>query len=87
MSILKSFGPDHLKDDALKSGLFQCQRCGLVWFGKPDLTTCPEGPHGNPVHIALLCRYCDVSVSIDGLAEHLNDPRHLSCARRIEGQN
>jgi hypothetical protein len=73
---LKSFSPDHLVKDAERSGLFQCQKCGLVWFGKPDATTCPQGPHGTPVHVALICRVCDAVVTIADIAAHLSQATH-----------
>lgn len=82
MPSLRSFSPEPLKEAAKKSGFFQCQKCGLVWFGKPEIAQCPEGPHGPPVHIALLCRYCDWEVPIDRLAEHLTDPEHLDCVKQ-----
>ena len=74
---MDSFAPNHLKEAAKMSGFFQCQKCGLVWFGKPNATICPEAPsHGRPVHVALLCRVCDCEVPIEHLAMHLSDPRH-----------
>ena len=73
---LDFFAPKHLKEAAKMSGFFQCQKCGLVWFGKPDAAICPEGPHGPPVHVVLLCRSCDADVPIEHLATHLSDPRH-----------
>ncbi len=76
---LDALAPDHLKEAAKKSGFFHCQKCGLVWFGKPSATTCPEGPHGRPVHVVLLCRICDLDVPIEHLATHLSNPRHLGC--------
>ena len=81
MRSLKSFSPDHLKNDAVKSGFFHCQKCRLVWLGQPEITECPDGPHGPPVHIAVLCRYCDSVVSIDHLAEHLTCPEHIDCIK------
>jgi hypothetical protein len=76
MSKLKSFAPSHLTTRAEESGFFHCRKCGLFWFGKPDATTCPEGPHGQPVHVALLCRDCDAAVPIDHLVEHLASQTH-----------
>jgi hypothetical protein len=74
---LDTFAPNHLKEAAKKSGFFQCKKCGLVWFGKPDATTCPEAPsHRRPVHVALLCRICDLEMPIELLVKHLNDPQH-----------
>ncbi len=74
---LMSFSPKHLGTDAKRSGLFQCRQCGLVWFGKPDATTCPEGPHGSPVHVALICRSCDAVVAIADIAAHLSNETHV----------
>ena len=74
---LDLFAPDHLKEQAQNSGFFQCPECGLVWFGKPDEAICPAGPrHVRPVHIALLCRSCDIAVPIKELAAHLNERGH-----------
>ena len=73
---LMSFSPKHLATDAKRSGLFQCQKCGRVWFGKPDAITCPEGPHGTPVHVALVCRSCDAVVAIADIAAHLSSETH-----------
>ena len=78
MAQLKSFSPKHLDADAKRSGFFHCQKCGLFWFGKPDATTCPEGPHGRTVHVALLCRLCDAVVPVEKLAAHLSQPGHPS---------
>jgi hypothetical protein len=76
MDQLKSFSPKHLVEAAKRSGCFHCQKCGLVWFGKPDATTCPQGPHGRPVHVVLLCRVCDAEIPIEHLAAHLSDKAH-----------
>lgn len=72
---LDFFAPDHLKEAAKTSGFFQCRKCGLVWFGRPDATICPDG-HRRPVYVALLCRVCDLEVPIEHLVSHLSDPRH-----------
>jgi hypothetical protein len=77
MMALKSFSPEHLVKDAERSGLFQCRQCGLVWFGKPEVTTCPDGPHGTPVHVVLYCRPCDAVVPIADYPAHVSDPRHV----------
>ena len=74
---LKSFSPDHLVEDAKRSGFFHCKKCGLFWFGKPDSTICPQGPHGRPVHVVLLCRICDTVVPIERLAAHLSEKGHV----------
>lgn len=76
MAKLKSFSPDHLKEDAERSGLFQCPKCGLIWFGRPDIQSCPDHIRVKPVHVALLCRTCDSAVSIGGLARHLSSEIH-----------
>jgi len=76
MAQLKSFSPQDLAEDAKRSGFFHCQKCGLFWFGKSDATTCPEGPHGQPVHVALLCRLCDAVVPLEHLADHLSQEDH-----------
>jgi hypothetical protein len=76
MEQLRSFSPEHLLEDAKRSGFFHCQKCGLVWFGSPDITTCPQGPHGAPVHVVLLCRHCDAAVPIESLAAHLSKETH-----------
>jgi len=65
-----------MKQDAQRSGLFQCQTCGLVWFGRSDIQECPDAPHGKPVHVALLCRTCDAIVPIDHLASHIKGELH-----------
>jgi hypothetical protein len=76
---LKSFSPDHSTEDAKRSGFFQCPQCGLVWFGRPDIEQCPEGPHGQPVHVVVLCRICDTAVPIERFAEHLVNGKHDLC--------
>jgi hypothetical protein len=77
MTALRSFSPEHLVNDAKQSGFFHCRKCGLVWFGKPDATTCPQGPHGLPVHVAVLCRTCDAVVPLERIAAHLSDRSHI----------
>ena len=77
MAKLKSLPLAH-SEDAERSGLFQCPKCGLIWFGRPDIQQCPEAPHGEPVHVALLCRTCDSFVPINGLASHLSSETHKS---------
>lgn len=68
---------DSLMQEAAKnSGFFQCRTCGLLWFGRYNSEQCPEGPHGKPVQVALLCRECDVFVPLDNLAEHFANVRH-----------
>lgn len=80
---LKSFAPDHLENDAQQSGFFHCQKCGLFWFGMPDAADrCPEGPHGRPVRVALLCRDCDDVIPIESLPLHLGSEYHISAAKR-----
>lgn len=74
---LKSFSPDHLTKDAQESGLLQCPKCGLVWFGKQDVELCPVGPHGSPVHVALYCRTCDAVVPIADYAAHVSGAWHV----------
>ena len=74
---LMSFSPKHLGTHAKRSGLLQCQKCGLVWFGEPDAIMCPEGSHGNPVHVALVCRSCDAVVAIVDVAAHLSHENHV----------
>ena len=77
MAKLNSFAPDHLKKAAEHSGLFQCRTCGLIWFGRLDIHECPDGPHGKPVRVVLLCRTCDAVVPIDELADHLAGEWHV----------
>jgi hypothetical protein len=81
MSNLRSFSPEHLAEEAEHSGFFQCPQCGLIWFGRTDIENCPEGPHGKPVHIALLCRVCDIVVPVEKLAEHLAGLVHASSVK------
>ena len=78
----KSFAPTHLTEDAQESGFLHCQQCGLVWFGRTDITHCPEGRHGKPVHVAVICRSCDLPVPIEHFAEHLADLAHKENASR-----
>ncbi len=78
MILLESYAPEHLTQAAERSGFFQCKKCGLVWFGRTDIAQCPEGPHGKPVHVAILCRTCDVAVPIERFAEHLAGQTHLA---------
>ncbi len=77
MVALKSFAPTHLVEDAQESGFFQCPTCGMVWFGRNDIRRCPEG-HGHPVHVAVLCRTCDIALTVDQIAAHLNSKDHLN---------
>ncbi len=79
MATLESFAPVHLQEAAEASGFFQCRKCGLVWFGKPDADTCPQGPHGRPVHVVVLCRYCDAELPLESLARHLASDDHRMC--------
>ncbi len=77
---LQSFSPRHLVEKAKRSGFFQCRQCGLIWFGKPEAgDRCPEGPHGKPVHVALLCRACDAIVPAEQLVDHLSSHEHTLC--------
>lgn len=78
--MLKSFSPEHLTEAAQRSGFFQCQKCGLIWFGRPDIERCPQGPHGTPVRVVLLCRVCDATVSAEELAAHVSDWGHVMCS-------
>lgn len=71
---LKTYGPPHFSEDAEHSG-FHCRECGSFWFGPPDATRCPDG-HRSPVHVALLCRTCDLVVALDDLPAHLADELH-----------
>jgi hypothetical protein len=81
MPELDSFSPAHLVDEAKISGLFQCQKCGLIWFGRPEFSDhCPQGPHGKPAHVALLCRDCDAIVTIDAITSHLSSEEHILCS-------
>ena len=76
MTSLKTFSPAHLTEDAKRSGFFQCPTCGLIWFGRPDIDQCPQGSHGRPVHVAVLCRTCDVVVRVERFAAHIADRTH-----------
>jgi hypothetical protein len=76
MASLKTFAPEFLADDARQSGFFQCPTCGLIWFGRPEVAQCPEGPHGRPVHVVVLCRTCDSAVPIERFAAHLANKDH-----------
>ena len=72
---LKTFSPNHLTEEARQSGLLQCPKCGLIWFGKTDqdhYMVCPDGQHGDPVHVVLLCRICDADVSISDYPAHVS---------------
>jgi hypothetical protein len=86
---LESFAPEHLAEEARLSGFFHCRKCGLVWFGRgrgsTDIPQCPEGPHGKPVHVAILCTVCDDTISIERFAEHLTSEYHASAQRRHPG--
>jgi rubredoxin len=87
---LDSFSPEHLADEAKKSGFFHCRKCGLVWFGPPrgwpNTPRCPEGPHhGKPVHVSVYCTVCDEPISIERFAEHLTSENHVSAQRRHSG--
>jgi hypothetical protein len=73
---LRSFSPEHLFEDAQESGFFQCPKCGLIWFGRADILECPSGPHGQPVHVAVLCRICDAVVRIEDFVAHLAGREH-----------
>lgn len=76
MSKLKVFAPTHLTEEAKESGFFQCPACGLIWFGRPDIELCPEGHAGKPVHVAILCRPCDLVIPLDEFAHHLVNTEH-----------
>jgi len=81
MRKLNSFSPHHLVYKAKASGFFQCPLCGLVWFGSPESAdTCPEGPHGPSVHVVVLCRSCNVIVSVAEIAAHLSSEFHIQCS-------
>ncbi len=79
--MLESFAPDHLRADAQRSGFLQCRECGLVWFGAQDIETCPDGPHGVPVRVVLLCRTCDAVIPAQNLVEHLCGELHVRHAK------
>lgn len=77
MASLKSFSPEHRIQDAQRSGFLQCSKCGLVWFGRPDITTCPEtSSHGEPVRVVIVCRECDVPVPAKDFGPHLASRGH-----------
>jgi hypothetical protein len=82
MATLKSsFSPEHLTKEAEQSGFLQCKQCGLVWFGgrrgsELDKANCPEGRHGQPVHVVIVCRTCDEVVPVNEFAEHLAGKAH-----------
>jgi len=78
MATLKSFAPKHLIPDAEESGFLQCPECRLIWFGRPDIAACPQAPHGRPVHVAILCRVCDVVVPMEHMAAHLTSADHVN---------
>lgn len=80
MARLNSFCPNHLAAHAEESGFFQCPKCGLIWFGRPDIQRCPDGPHGLPVRVVVLCRVCDADVPADKLLKHLSGESHKMCA-------
>ena len=69
------------------SGVFQCPTCGLLWFGRYNVEQCPEGLHGRPVQVALLCRECDTYVPIDLLAEHLTNVNHEHLSMQVLGES
>lgn len=70
---MRIFAPEGREAAALASGLLQCITCGLVWFGGSQ---CPEGPHGEPVQVVLVCRSCDLPVAVHEVGEHLCHPMH-----------
>ena len=79
MTTLKTFAPDYLTKDAERSGFLQCPTCGVIWFGRPEITFCPGGSdsHGKAVRVAVLCRWnCDKAIPIEHFAEHLNSQEH-----------
>lgn len=84
MANLKSFSPEHLRNDAEQSGFYQCTKCGLIWFGRDDIAQCPQGPHGAPVHVSVLCRTCDAVIPIGAFATHLASGDHADGAARVE---
>jgi hypothetical protein len=81
MVALESFSPQHLIRDAKESGFFQCPKCGLIWFGREDVQECPQGSHGRPVRVVILCRVCDATVSLHRFVHHLSSESHASCSR------
>jgi hypothetical protein len=76
MTHSESFAPENLKEEAAKSGFFQCPTCGLVWFGLPEINCCPGDHPTEPVHVAVLCRFCDITVPIVLFADHLATMKH-----------
>ena len=76
MTNLNTFAPEHLTEDAKRSGFFQCPTCGLIWFGRADIQECPQAPHGRPVHVAILCRICDAVIPLEQFAHHLVHTKH-----------
>jgi hypothetical protein len=78
MASLKSFSPEHLVQEAEQSGFFQCKTCGLIWFGRNDTAQCPEGKHGKPVHVVVLCRTCDEVIPVSEFAAHLARQEHAN---------
>lgn len=76
MESRESFCPEHLREKAKESGFFQCPKCGLVWFGRPDYDFCPQADHGKPVHVAVLCRICDEVIPLHLFAYHLVNVKH-----------
>jgi hypothetical protein len=72
MAELKTFAPLELIPEAVESGFFHCRQCGLVWFGRPELSdTCPDCDHGDPVRVVLLCRVCDEAIRLGELKGHV----------------
>jgi hypothetical protein len=67
--------------DAERSGFAQCKECGIIWFGRDDITECPSGCRSRSTHVAVLCRACDVPVSVFEFAAHLESHNHLICVR------
>lgn len=82
--MLKTFAPEHLTEQAQRSGFLQCPQCGLIWFGRQDIEQCPQAPHGKPVRVAVLCRACDAVVPAEKLAEHLTGEIHAMCAKHSD---
>ncbi len=77
MANLGTISFNSIRNEAEKqSGFFQCPTCGLLWFGRYNSEECPEGPHGKPVQVAMMCRECDSFITIDHLAEHLASVKH-----------
>lgn len=87
MAKSNSFSPQHLTGKAKVSGFLQCPKCGLVWFGMREATdTCPEGPHGRCLHVAVLCRDCDAIVSIEQIVSHLTSEAHIQSSKQCLGR-